>query len=146
VEFLRQRPQRLGQQADVGALDGQFAGLGLEQRAFATDDVAEVPALEFLVCRLAADVVADEDLDAAGNILDAGEAGLAHHALEHDSAGDLDLDRRGFEFLAGLCAVELVEPAGKVFAREVVGEGLARGAPGGEFLAAFGDQAVFVDG
>jgi hypothetical protein len=92
------------------------------------------------------DVVADEDLDAAGHVLDAGEAGLAHDALEHDAAGDLDLDRRGFEFLARLRAVELIELAGEVLARKIVGEGLARGAPGGEFLAAFGDQAVFIYG
>jgi hypothetical protein len=41
-------------------------------------------------------------------------------------------------------AVELVELAGEVLARKIVGEGLARGAPGGELFAAFGDQAVFV--
>jgi hypothetical protein len=38
----------------LAALDGQFAGLGLEQRAFAADDVAQVPALELLVRILAA--------------------------------------------------------------------------------------------
>jgi hypothetical protein len=30
----------------LGGLDGQFAGFGLEQRADAADDVADVPALE----------------------------------------------------------------------------------------------------
>jgi hypothetical protein len=124
VELLRQRTQRFGQQADAAALDGQLAGLGLEQRAFAADDVAEVPALELLVGFFAADVVADEDLDAAGDVLDAGEAGLAHHALEHDAAGDLDLDRGGFQFLARLAAVELVELAGEVFARKSLGKAL----------------------
>jgi hypothetical protein len=68
------------------------------------DDVADVPALERGVGVLARAVVADVELDAAGDVLDGGEAGLAHHALEHDAAGDLDLDRRGFEFLAGFRA------------------------------------------
>jgi hypothetical protein len=44
--FLRQRPQRLGEQADLRALDGQFAGARAKQRADDADDVADVPALE----------------------------------------------------------------------------------------------------
>ena len=146
VELLGQRAQRLGQQADDVAMHGQFAGLGLEQHAFAADDVAQVPALELLVHVLAGDVVADENLDPAGNVLNAGKAGLAHDALQHDAAGHLDLDRRGFEFLARFGAVEFVELAGEIFAREIVGEGFAGGAPLGKLFAALGDQAVFVGG
>jgi hypothetical protein len=66
VELLRQRAQRLGEQADFRALDGQFAGLGAEQGADAADDVADVPALEGGVGFLADLVAADVKLDAAG--------------------------------------------------------------------------------
>jgi hypothetical protein len=65
VELLRQRSQRLGEQADFRALDGQFAGAGAKQRADDADDVAEVPALERRVDVLADVVAADIDLDAA---------------------------------------------------------------------------------
>ena len=40
VELVRQRAQRLGQQADFGRLDAQFAGSGLHQRTDDADDAA----------------------------------------------------------------------------------------------------------
>jgi hypothetical protein len=46
VELVRQRAQRLGQQADFASLDAQLAGLGLHQRAGDADDVAQIPGLE----------------------------------------------------------------------------------------------------
>jgi len=146
VEFFRQRAQRLGQQADVVAMHGQLASLGFHQRAFAADDVADVETLEGAVLVFANAVVADENLDAAGHVLNRRKAGLAHHPLEQDAAGDLDADRRGFEFLAGLVGIQFVEPAGEVLAREIVGKGRALGAPLRQLLPAFGDQAVFVGG
>ena len=46
-------------------LHRQLAGLGLEQRAFGADDVAQVPVLERVVRFLADVVVRDVELDAA---------------------------------------------------------------------------------
>ena len=46
VEFLRQRAQRLGQQAHLRDAHRQFAGLGLEQHADGAEDVAQVAVLE----------------------------------------------------------------------------------------------------
>jgi hypothetical protein len=82
------------------ALHRQFVGLGAEQDADGTDDVADVPALEGGVGFLADLVARDVDLDAAANVRNGDERRLAHHALQHDAAGDLDFDRVGFEFLA----------------------------------------------
>ena len=93
VELLRQRPQRLREQAHAVALDRQLAGLRLEQRARRADDVAEVPVLE-RVERLGADAVErDVELDAPGHVLQRREARLAHHALQHHAAGDGDASR-----------------------------------------------------
>src|SRR5438552_14903103 len=49
VKFFRQWTQRLRQQAQVGDLDGQLAGPGLEQRSARADEVAQVPMLEYVV-------------------------------------------------------------------------------------------------
>ena len=57
MPLVRQRPQRLRQQAQLLDAHRQLAGLGPEQRAFGADDVADVPALERLV-RLAERVAA----------------------------------------------------------------------------------------
>ena len=46
VEFLRQRAQRFGEQPQVRHTYRQLARLGLEQRAFSAEDVAQVPVLE----------------------------------------------------------------------------------------------------
>jgi hypothetical protein len=91
VELVRQRAQALGQQAHRAGLDRQLAGLGLEQRAFAAQDVAQVPALEGGQGLGAHHVLGDVELDAAGGVLQGGEAGLAHDALEHHAAGHADL-------------------------------------------------------
>ena len=144
VKFFRQRAQCLGQQAQFGAAHRQFAGLGLEQRAHRTDDVAAVPALELGVRGLAGIVIADVKLDAAGQILHRGKTGLAHDALEHHAARHLHLHRHGFQFLARLLAIKLVQLAGCVLACEVIGVGAARLAPLGELGAALGDELVFV--
>ena len=46
VVLVRQRAQRLGQQAHVGHLDVQVALARTGQGAFGTDDVAQVPSLD----------------------------------------------------------------------------------------------------
>ena len=70
----------------------QLASARLEQLALGADDVAQVPVLEGGVGFLAHVVARDVDLEAAGGVLQGGEAGLAHHPLEHHAAGDADLD------------------------------------------------------
>ena len=144
VELVRQRAQRLGQQADLGGLDGQLAGLGLHQRADDTDDVAEVPALEGGIGFFADLVARDVELDAAGNVLDGGERSLAHDALEHHAAGDLDLDRQVLEFFRRFFAVALMQLGGGILALEIVREGGTALAPLGQLGAALGDELVFV--
>ncbi len=134
----------LGQQADLGGLDRQLAGLGLEQGAHDAEDVAQVPALEGGVDFFADLVAGDVELDAAGDVLQRGEAGLAHDALEHHAAGDLDFDRQAFQFFGGFLAVAFVQLGGGVLALEIVREGLARLAPFGELGTALGDDVVFV--
>ena len=146
VELVGQRAQALGEEADLAALDRQLAGLGAEQGAHGADDVADVPALEVGVAFFAQRVAGDVELDAAGEVLDGDEAGLAHHALEHDAAGDLHVHRHRFELFGGFLAIDFVEFAGGVFPGEIVRIRLAGGAPFGELLAAFGDQVVFVLG
>ncbi len=144
VELVRQRAQRLGQQADFGGLDGQFAGLGLHQGADDAEDVAEIPGLEVGIDILAEPVAGDVDLDAAGEILQRRERGLAHDALEHHAAGHLDLDRQAFQFFGRLVAVAIKQLERGVLALEVVGEGFPGLAPCGELGAALGDELVFV--
>ena len=92
VELFRQGAQRLGEQADFRTLHGQFAGLGTEDRADGTDDVANVPALEGGVGFFADLIARDVQLNAAGYIRNGDECCLAHDALEHDTPGDLDFN------------------------------------------------------
>ena len=144
VELVRQRAQRLGQQADFIGLDRQFAGLGLHQRPDDAEDVAQIPALEGGVVFLADLVAGDVDLDAAGNVLQRGERGLAHDALEHHAAADLHFHRQIGEFLGRFLAIDFMQLVRGVLALEVVGEGFAGLAPFGELGAALRDKLVFV--
>ena len=97
VELLRQGSQRLGQQGQLFSMDRDLTGLGLEDKALDTDDIADIHLLEALVGILADLVAGDVDLDAAVSVLDIAERGLAHNALEHHAAGDGDI--LAFEFL-----------------------------------------------
>ena len=144
AELLGQRTQRLGQQADLAGLDGQFAGLGFHHGADDPHDVAQVPVLEVGVDVLANGIAGDVELDAARHVLDGGEAGLAHDALEHHAAGDFHFDRHALEFFGALPGVELIELVGKVLAREIVREGLAGLPPFDEFGTSLGDKLVFI--
>src|SRR5690606_28263516 len=49
VPLVGQRPQRLREQAQLVDADRQLPLLRLEQRAFRTEDVADVPVLELFV-------------------------------------------------------------------------------------------------
>ena len=106
----------------------QLAGLGLEERAFGADDVAEVEVLERGVVLLAEGIDCDEELDPAGRVLQGREARLAHHALQHQPAGDRHLDRQRLELLVRLVAVLAHQLGGAVARLEVVRERDAAGA------------------
>ncbi len=142
VELFRQRAQALRQQPDFAALHREFAGPGFHQRADRADDVAEIPLLEVVINGFADTVLLHVELNAARQILDRGEAGLAHDALEHDAAGNRDRDGGTLKFFLGLFAVELVKPGGEVLAAKIVGVGLAAVAPGLQLFAALGDDVV----
>ncbi len=146
VEFFRQRAQRLGQQAHLRHPHGKLAGLGLEQHADCAEDVAEVVMLERVVRFLAGVAVADEQLDLAAHVLHRGEAGLAHHALQHHAPGHRNVNLRGFQFVMRLPAEFGMQIAGQMFALEVVREGDAGLAYRVELAAALGDDLVFVLG
>ena len=144
VEFVRQRAQRFGQQADFGSLHREFARLGLHQGAGDGNDVAQVPGFEIGVDVFTNAVALDIDLDATGQVLDGGERGLAHDALEHHAAGQLDFNRQAFEFLGGFFTIAFKHLGGGILALEVIREGFAGLAPFGQFGAALGDELVFV--
>ncbi len=152
VEFVWQRTQRLGDQAQLGDLDGQFVGLGLEQGADHAQDVAQVVVVQGGHGRFTRQVQRGVDLDAAvgaraRGVLQGGKGGfLACFALEHHAAGQHHGDGIGFQFLARLLAVLLVQVGSLVLRLEVVGEGDALFAQGGQLDAALGDDLVFVRG
>ena len=107
--------------------------------------------LEGGVGLLADGVARDVDLDAPACVLQRGEAGLAHHALEHHAAGDAGHARFRLELFGRLAAVGRVQVGGVLVGLEVVGKGDAlafalRLAQGLEFFAALGDQLVVVLG
>jgi hypothetical protein len=90
VELLRQWAQRLDEQPQPGCVNRQLALVRLEERAFDSDDVAEIPVLELLVRVGAGDVVRHVDLQATAAVLQRREARLAHDALQHHSPCDRD--------------------------------------------------------
>ena len=145
MEFLRQRAQRFGEQAQRGDLDRQFARPGFEHRPDSAENVAQVPVLERFVRVRADGIVVDVQLNRAAHVLQRREACLAHHALEQHASGDRDDDVRGFELLVGFRVVRDVELASERVAAKVVRIGLAPRTQGCEFAAALGDNLVFVD-
>lgn len=89
-------------------------------------------------------VARDVELDLAAAVLHGGEAGLAHHALEHHAPGEGDLDIGRFQRgLVGL-AVAGVQVGRVVGRAEIVGIGDALLAQRGELLAALGHDLVVV--
>ena len=93
MPLVGQRPQRLGQHAQLFDAHRQLAGLRLEQRSGGGKDVADVVLLERFV-RFAERIALQEDLDLAGAVLELGETRLAHDALEHHAARDMQAHRR----------------------------------------------------
>ena len=91
VELFRQGQQALGKEFGCGSVDGDLAGLGLEDLTGDFEDVADVPRLlEGLVVVDAEVVTGDVDLDVALAVLDLGEGGLAHDAAGDHAAADGD--------------------------------------------------------
>ena len=94
-------------------------------------------------------VLGDVELDAAGGVLQGGEAGLAHDTLEHHAAGHADGHTLRFQGLGFGAIVLVVQSGGTLLGLEVVGEHrlprlFGRGAQLGQFLATLRDQLVVV--
>ena len=69
------------------------------------------------------------ELDAAGCILNCRETRFAHHAFQHDAAGNDDIDRwRSFKFFFGFCAVRRVQIRRDVLRAKIVWKGDTAGA------------------
>ncbi len=102
--------------------------------------------LELAMRRFAGDVVADEQLHAAAHVLHRGEAGLAHHALQHHASGHRDRDLCCFQFVMRLLAELGVQVGRQMLALEIVGEGDAFRADRVQLGAALRDDLVFVLG
>jgi len=90
MPFLRQRAQRLRHEHVVLHAHGDFAGLGFEERALGTDDVAEVELLERRVDLVAQGVLFQVKLDEALLVEDLDEVALAHVTHDQQAAGDPD--------------------------------------------------------
>ena len=146
VELVRQRPQRLGQQAQVFGLDRKLAGAGPGELAFGGHDVAHVQILEHLV-GFAQQVLLQPQLQAARLVLDLREARLSHVALEQHAAGNgntvaLAIQRLGRPLLR--IGVGILQVAGIVGTTEIIGERDALPAQRREFGATLGDEPVLV--
>ncbi len=139
VVLVRQRAQRLGQQAHAVHVDVQVALAAARQGALGGDDVAQVPALHRFEGLRGQRLAVDVDLQAAAAV-------LQHHegaAVEHDAPSHLDLDAGGFQLFLGLVGVLLLQHVAEAVAAEVVGEGNRLGfAQRGKFFLALGDQLV----
>ena len=94
----RRRAQRLGQNGEAGELDGNFAGLGGEQRAVHADEIAEVEMLENVELLVAEDIFLRVNLDAPALVAHVNEHGLAHVAMRGDAAGERDFAAFGVMF------------------------------------------------
>ena len=68
-------------------MDGDLAGLCLEDLSLNTHDIAYIQLLELLVCLLADAVSRHIGLNIAALVQNIAEGSLAHHALLHDAAG-----------------------------------------------------------
>ena len=90
MELLRQRAQTLGQQRNALDVDADLLSLGLEHIARNADDIADVvfPEVRELLGRNG--VRPDIELQLAPVVLYVAENGLAHAALGHDPARNLD--------------------------------------------------------
>ncbi len=94
--------------------------------ALCGNDVADIPALEGLVEPLGQTVALQEQLYTPRHVLELCKTGLAHHALGHQAAGDLDPDRFRLEEIVVLFTVLCVQLAGHCIAAEIVRKGVTR--------------------
>ncbi len=139
VELVRQRAQRLGQQAHAVHVDVQVALAGARQCALGGNDVAQVEVLDRLDLLGRQGLAIDVDLDAPAHV-------LQHHerpAVEHDAPGDLDRNGGRFQLLLGLLGVLFLQVACIAVTTEVVGEGIALLTHGSKLFLALGNQLVF---
>ena len=83
-------------------------------------------------------------LDLTGNVLNGGEAGFAHLTFEHHAAGNFDGNALRVEFFFADFTVLGVQVGGKAVSFEIVRVGIAFFADVVQFLAAQGDDLVFV--
>ena len=90
MEFFRRLRQRLAEDRELVDEDRDLAGLGTAQRAVDADEVAEVELLHQLPLGVGQVAAREQELNAAGRILDVEEPQLARLAAEHDAAGDAD--------------------------------------------------------
>lgn len=120
--LVRQRTQRLGQQAHAGHVDVQVALARAGQHAFGADDVAQVPGLDLGQGFFRQGLAVDVDLQALAAVLEDDEG----TAVEHDPTGHLDRDRCGFQLFLGLVGVLFLQVREVGVAAEVVGKAMAR--------------------
>ncbi len=145
VKFVRQGAQALGQQANAAGLDGELAGASLHQRALGANDVTQVPMFEGFE-RLGTDSIQlHVDLDAPAGVLQGGERGLAHDALQHHAAGNAHRFRGGFELLSAGQTVHGMQRRRLMLRAEVVGEGRASLSEARELGAPLGNNVRFVE-
>ncbi len=132
VPFRGRRAQRLGENREAGKLDGNFAGLGGEQRAFDADKIREIKMREDAELLVAQNIFLRVTLDAAALVAHVNEHGLAHVAMRGDAAGHGNF--AAFDVIAARPGAGF---AGREFILERVN---ALGAQGGELGLALFDE------
>ena len=110
MEFVGHGAQALGEHADGRGVNRQLACAGFEQIAFGCNDVAQVPVFEIGIGFFAHIIARDVHLKAPCGVLQGGETGLAHDALEHHASGNVHPNvlagsNIGFQLLFALAAM-----------------------------------------
>jgi hypothetical protein len=139
VVLVRQRAQRLGQQAHVGHFHVQVALTRAGQGADGGDDVAHVPGFHRGQGLFRQGLAVDIDLDAPSHVLN-------HHeraTVEHDAPGNLDRNGSLGQLFLGLLGVLFLQVGAVVVATEVVREGVALLTDNSKLFLALGNQLVF---
>ncbi len=147
VEFIRQRAQGFGQQAQLGAVDREFAGLRFEQLAAGGDDIAEVPFLKLFVVDAFRQVIARHvQLNAAADVLEGDEGGFAHHATGHHPTSHRNFNVQGSEFIVVLRIEFSMQLVRGMIATEIVGESYALLTQRSQFFATSFQFIIKVNG
>jgi hypothetical protein len=121
VPFLGWGPEGFGDEQVLGGGDGDLSSAGAEDLSGDAEEVAGVEGGEAAVALLAEEVEAEEELEAAGAVVEVGEGGLAVAAESGEPAGDADLG----SFQGGERGVDLGGEVGAVEAGDE--EGVAAG-------------------